>query len=67
MRITLNINCGKDSCAKERGVFCQFLVSRMGGSDPRRYLFDELLYDSDGGITGWLLRCEECKEAEVVK
>jgi hypothetical protein len=27
-------------------------------------LFDEILFDGDeGGITGWLLRCEECKEA----
>jgi hypothetical protein len=33
MRITLDLNCGKDTCA------------------------------SEDNITGWLLRCEECKEA----
>jgi hypothetical protein len=63
MRITLDLNCGEDTCASRKGSLCQFIVTRLDGSKPRCDLFNELLFDDEDNITGWLLRCEECKEA----
>jgi hypothetical protein len=64
MRISLDLNCGADTCAKERGSFCQFLASRVDGSAPMCAIFNEFLYDGNHGISGWLLRCNKCKESE---
>jgi hypothetical protein len=63
MRITLDLNCGKDTCAKAFGDFCQYLTSRRGGYVPQCLLFNECLFDSNGDVLGWLLRCEKCKKA----
>jgi hypothetical protein len=63
MCITLDINCGKDICASKPGSFCRFVVTRIDGSTPRCTLFDKSLFDTKGGMMGWLQRCDECKEA----
>jgi hypothetical protein len=63
MSIVLDLNCGLDSCAKAKGEFCQFFISSFTGYSPRCALFNEQLFDSEGDVRGWILRCQQCKEA----
>jgi hypothetical protein len=70
--IQFELNCGKTTCAKEPGVFCQFLLARRFGTEPVCGLFrdskgDNLrLVDKDGDVVDWLLRCPQCLEHKVI-
>jgi hypothetical protein len=62
--LQVEIRCGKKSCAEKPGVFCQFLRARADGSQPNCALFGKRVFDKDGDILDWLLRCDECHKAE---
>jgi hypothetical protein len=64
-KLIIDINSGEKTCAKEKGVFCHYLKSRIDGFDPVCSLFDRRIYDKDGSIMGWLLRCKECIDSEL--
>jgi hypothetical protein len=64
-KLTFDITCGKDTCASVPGVFCQFITANVTGFNVMCRLFDKKLHDKDGGVRDWILRCKECKEAEV--
>lgn len=66
--VSIEIDCGDDTCASEPGHFCQRLGTRKFGQIPICTLFSDdgqntELYDSDG----WAWRCPACTAAEVKK
>ena len=64
VKLTLEINCGEKTCASEYGKFCKYLMTRMDGTRPSCYLFEQRLFNTKEDSTGWTLRCKECKDAE---
>lgn len=64
IQLTLE-NCGETTCAREYGVMCEHIRARMDGYEPRCRIFQCRLFDKNGDIMGWLLRCPECLLAEV--
>ena len=54
--------CGEKTCAREPGKFCRFLATTHFGTHYvcRMYGDREIVNDSNGDGTGWLLRLEEC-------
>lgn len=62
--VHLKIRAGEHTCAESVGVWCRFLLQDRTGWNPKCALFDKVLRDVNGGVTGWLARCPECKEAE---
>jgi hypothetical protein len=64
MKLTLEINCGKNTCASKPGEFCHFCSANGTGSKIFCDLFKKSLYDETGDVRGWIQRCKECKEAE---
>lgn len=64
VRVSIELECGERTCASKPGEFCRFLVAKADGSWPRCVLFGQYVFDGDGSIQGWLLRCSECLAAE---
>ena len=64
INLSIPIRCGEKTCAESSGKFCRFVSARFDGSDPYCDLFHKPLTDTNGGIAGWLLRCEQCRSAE---
>ena len=62
--IRLKIRAGEHTCAESVGVWCRFLRADLRGWNPECSLFGKILRDVNGGVTGWLARLPECKEAE---
>ena len=62
--IRISVTCGDTTCAYSPGNFCSYVGSRIDGSATRCTLFNVPLKDKNGGITGWLLRCETCLALE---
>lgn len=66
------VHCGEKTCASEPGAFCPFLRNRHYGKYWVCTLFrntEDLPTDlrgSEGGVEGWLLRCEACLQAEAL-
>lgn len=60
--ITLEINCGKKTCASEPGKFCKFFGTKMLGQFPVCCLFPgaDTSYTTLEEVDGWVQRCEEC-------
>lgn len=69
------VRCGEKTCARELGVFCPYVRNSHCGKywvctlfrSIDEYHIDDYptsLYDAQGGIEGWLLRCEACLHAE---
>ena len=66
--LKIKLDCGQTTCASEPGKFCRFLTARADGSCPQCNLFGGWrLTDANGDLTGWILRCQACLEAEVEK
>lgn len=64
-KLDIGIRCGEKTCAEKPGVFCQYLRVRIDGFSPRCLLFDVRLDTSERDDMGWVLRCEECIDAEI--
>jgi len=61
--LELEIDCGKETCAKEPGKFCKYFSTRRFGTIPMCKLFQEDLFidmESD-----WHLRCQQCYSNSV--
>lgn len=63
--IKLPIVCGEKTCVSKSGKFCAYLrVSRFGTEWTCNIFREwELLKDTHGDGTGWLLRHRECIKA----
>lgn len=61
--LQIKIESGENTCAIQKGLFCSFLMKSMNGAWSCG-LFGSELFDEKGGLTGWLQRCNQCKEAE---
>ena len=63
-QITIDINCGKTTCASKPGEFCQFFGTMRFGTVPLCRLFPSIgdtfteLHEKDG----WVQRCDSCLE-----
>lgn len=64
--ITIELQCGKNTCASEPGKFCQFLGTvRFGTIDVCRLFPDEdTAWTRLHHVNGWLHRCHACILAE---
>ena len=56
MKIKIEAECGKNTCAIEKGKFCRFFYTRMFGQIPHCSLFGVDLEVIDG----WTNRCDTC-------
>jgi hypothetical protein len=54
--ISLNIKCGKETCASEPGRFCEFFMCGFKVSCALFGLLEE--------ENGWVQRATSCKEAQ---
>ena len=68
--IKIIIDCGKTTCASERGKFCAYLGSKVFGTIPICTLFASkddsyvlLNEHTEGSRKGWLARCPQCLKA----
>jgi len=66
MKIHLIFETGETTCAIEKGKFCEFMRVKKFGQAPVCHLFNQGLWDKDGGLIGWLQRCPECLALEKV-
>jgi len=57
LRMEFNFEAGEETCAKEKGKFCQFFQWTSNGK-ATCWLFGEKLHDKDG----WVQRCQKCKD-----
>ena len=65
--LNIEINCGDKTCASSPGNFCRFYGTMRMGTTPICLLFSTddsnvVPLKEDGG---WLMRCEQCLNAEV--
>jgi len=60
--LQIPINCGKSTCAKSPGNFCQFFGTIKFGTIPACRLFptNENSYTKLEEKDGWTQRCNEC-------
>ena len=65
-KLTIDINCGEKTCAKEPGKFCSFFGSKKMGTIPICTLFPstDTVYTDLEDKDGWTLRCPACLQAE---
>ena len=63
--LTIDIECGVDTCASKKGKFCKFFGSRKFGQIPVCTLFpsDISTFTKLEEKEGWTQRCGACKEA----
>jgi hypothetical protein len=59
------VNCGKTTCAKEPGKFCQFFGTVKFGQVPVCRLFptDSESFTKLEDKDGWTQRCEACSNS----
>ena len=67
-KLTINIECGEKTCAKEPGKFCSYFGSKKMGTIPICTLFPstDTVYTELEEKEGWTLRCPACLQAEKV-
>lgn len=59
------IRAGEKTCAEVPGVFCTHLRTRMDGHNPVCSLYGTPLFEGEGEVEGWLVRCAQCLEEDV--
>lgn len=64
--LTIRIECGKKTCAKEPGKFCKFFGTKKFGSIPTCCLFpsEDQIYTELEVVNDWTVRCQACLDAE---
>jgi hypothetical protein len=65
VRVSVEIQCGESTCAKERGKFCKFFGARDFGTVPVCSLFpsENHTFTDLEVSNGWVQRCKSCLES----